>query len=397
VNVALVQSTPYPPEEGIGNYVRNLSRELLDRGHSVTVVTRGGLGRSETQDGGLRVVRLPCPPLYPFHVDLHGLFVNRFLERSADRFDLVHTHTPLTPVVRTDLPVVATVHTSVVEDIKHVTGWSPRDAMSRVTYTLASRRLVAGQTDAADRITTVSDRVRGELGEHYGVEDATVVRNGVDADQFRPAGDDELRSDGDGDRDGDRNGDPGGDDPGYVLYVGRLDYPKGLPDLVDAAQRVLERHGVEFVITGKGPQRESLERRVEEAGIEDRVRFTGYVPRERQIRLYQNATAFVLPSHYEGLPTVLLEAMACGTPAVATTVGGCPEVIEDGVDGLLVQPGDPPALSDAIATLVADPELRARMGTTARQTILERYTWDTIADLFEREYRLAAGAGDSLE
>jgi glycosyltransferase involved in cell wall biosynthesis len=389
MNVALLQSTPYPPEEGIGNYVRNLSRELIDRGHSVTVLTRGGLGRSETQDGDVRVVRLPCPPVYPFHVDLHGLFVDRFLERSADRFDLVHTHTPLTPVVRTTLPVVATVHTSVVEDIKHVTGWSPRDAMSRVTYALASRRLVAGQTDAADRITTVSDRVRGELDEHYGVEGATVVGNGVDADQFQPGGE-ELRSDGDGDRES-------GDDPGYVLYVGRLDYPKGLPDLVEAAERVLDRHDVEFVVTGKGPQRESLERRVEEAGIEDRVRFTGYVPRERQIRLYQNATAFVLPSHYEGLPTVLLEAMACGTPAVSTTVGGCPEVIEDGVDGLLVQPGDPPALSEAIGRLVADPDLRARMGANARRTILDSYTWDTIADLFEREYRLAAGTEDPPE
>lgn len=370
MNIAMVQSTPYPPEEGIGNYAQNLSRELLDRGHSVCIVTRGGLRREETRDDGLDVVRLPCPPVYPFHVDVHGVLVNRFLNRRVGEFDLVHAHTPLTPVIETPLPQVATVHTSVVEDVGHVHGLNLTNLVSRLTLEVASKRLVAGQIDASDRITTVSDRVGGELAEHYGADDVAVVGNGVDAEQFHPGGDSDKR---------------------YVLYVGRLDYPKGLPDLIEAAKPVVEDHDIEFVITGKGPQRERLERQVEQNGIANNVTFTGYVSRERQVRLYQNATAFVLPSHYEGLPTVLLEAMACGAPVVATSVGGCPTVIEDGENGLLVSPGDPPALSEAIDTVLRDATLRERMSANARQTILDRYTWETITDAFEREYRLATG------
>jgi len=376
MNIAMVQSTPYPPEEGIGNYVSNLSHELTDRGHSITVITRGGLRRDEVWDDGIKIVRLPCPPVYPFHVDLHGVLVNRYFDRVADQFDLVHSHTPLAPVIRTDLPQVATVHTSIVEDIKHVHGWSPRETMSRVTYSVSSRRLVANQIDAADRITTVSERVSGELAEHYGADDATVVGNGVDADQFQPST---------------------GSDERYVLFVGRLDYPKGVPDLLEAAKSVVKNHDVKFVITGKGPQREQLEQQVKRLGIEDDIEFSGYVSRARQISLYQNSTAFALPSHYEGLPTVLLEAMACGAPVVATTVGGCPEVIEDGENGLLVSPKDPPALSNAIDTILSDTELRTRMSRNARQTILDRYTWDEITDRFEREYRLATGVTRAVQ
>ncbi|WP_349674910.1 glycosyltransferase family 4 protein [Haloarcula sp. JP-L23] len=316
----------------------------------------------------MRVVQLPCPPLYPFHVDVHGVLVNRFLSRRADRFDLVHTHTPLTPVVQSQHPLVSTIHTSVVEDVDHVGGWNLTNLVSKLQLLVSSKRLVAGQGATADRITTVSGQVSRELARHYGIENATVVGNGVDADQFRPGGE---------------------RDEEYLLYVGRLAYPKGIPDLLEAVGPIFETHDVELKITGKGPQREQLERQVERLDLGGDVTFTGYVSRDRQIRLYQNATGFVLPSHYEGLPTVLLEAMACGAPVVTTEVGGCPDIIEEAENGLLVPPGDPPALTDAIDTLLGDARLRDRLGAAARQTILEQYTWETITDKFEREYRLA--------
>jgi glycosyltransferase involved in cell wall biosynthesis len=371
MNIAMVQSTPFPPEEGIGNYVSNLSRELVDRGHSVSVLTRGGLRREQAQEGEITVVRLPYLPAYPFHVDLHGLAVNRFLDRAADRLDLVHAHTPLTPVIDAPVPLCSTVHTSIVEDVGHVHGWNVTNLASRLTLAVSSKRLLAGQSAAADRVTTVSERVARELADHYGI-DATVVGNGVDAERFRPGQD--------------------SDDRRYVLYVGRLDFPKGLPDLLEAAERVVEDHGLEFVIAGKGPLRARLERLADRRGIGDHVTFAGYVSRAHQLKLYQNATAFVLPSHYEGLPTVLLEAMACGAPAIATMVGGCPEVIDDGVNGVLVPPGDPEALADAIGAVLDDGRWRARLGTNARRTVLDRYTWEALADTFEQEYRLAMEA-----
>jgi len=372
LHVLMIQSTPYPPEEGIGNYVANLAHELVDRGHSVSVLTRGGLRQERTTEGGISVTRLPCPPVYPFHVDIHGVLVKRYLDDVSDRFDLVHAHTPLTPAVRGQLPLVSTVHTSVVEDVQHVRNGTVRGVLIRAMSSVASRRLVANQTDAADRVTTVSERVGRELAEHYGVEHATVVGNGVDPDCFYPDGADY--------------------DGRYVLFVGRLDYPKGVPDLLEAAKSVVRNHGIEFVVTGKGPQRDRLERLAERYGIADSVRFTGYVSRERQIYLYQNATAFALPSHYEGLPTVLLEAMACGTPVVATAVGGCPEVIDDGTNGLLVPAGEPSSIAAALDELLDDAELRDRLGRKARQTILDRYTWEAVTNAFEQEYQAALKA-----
>ena len=372
MKIAMVQSVPYPPEEGIGNYVRNLSQELIDRGHSVSIITRGGLQREETHDDGLDVVRLPCPPVYPFHVDVHGVSVNRFLRNRADQFDLVHTHTPLTPVIETGHPLISTVHTSIVEDIKYVKGWSLRNAVMRLTWSVSSKRLVANQIGSSNRVTTVSKRVSGELDEYYGASDATVVGNGVNADQFYPSGSSKEK---------------------YVLFVGRLDYPKGVPDLINAAKSIVQGSDVNLIITGKGPQRDRLEDLVDTLGITDDVTFTGYVSRDEQIRLYQNAMAYVLPSHYEGLPTVLLEAMACGAPVIATRVGGCPEVIEDGVNGILVDPSDRSALSNAIESVVTDSNLRNQLGTNARQTIVEEYTWEKITDKFEREYEHTIEAG----
>lgn len=372
MKIAMIQSVPYPPEEGIGNYVRNLSQELIDRGHSVKVITRGGLRREKTHVDGLDIVRLPCPPVYPFHVDVHGVPVNRFLSEHADQFDLIHTHTPLTPVIETDHPLISTVHTSIVEDIKYVKGWSLRNAVMRVTWSVSSKRLVANQIDASNRVTTVSKRVSGELDEYYGASDATVVGNGVDADRFTPSGNSKDE---------------------YILFTGRLDYPKGVPDLINAAKSVVQGSDVDLIITGKGPKRGQLEDLVNKLGITEHVAFTGYVSQDELVRLYQNAMAYVLPSHYEGLPTVLLEAMACGAPAIATRVGGCPEVIEDGINGILVDPGDKSALSNAIESVVTDRDLRNQLSTNARQTIVEEYTWEKITDRFEREYQLTIEEG----
>lgn len=136
-----------------------------------------------------------------------------------------------------------------------------------------------------------------------------------------------------------------------------------------------------------------LNQSVKELDIDDRFKFTGYVSRERLTRLFQNAMAFVLPSEYEGLPTVLLETVAFGAPAVATEVGGCPEVIKDRDNDLLVALRDLPALAKAMERLIRNASLRERLGTNSRGTIFDRYTRETVTDAFGRKYRLAIETG----
>lgn len=367
MHVAQVISTQLPPEEGIGYYVYNLSQQLLDHGHRVTVLTRGGLTTERLKYDGIEILRLPFVPAYPVHVDVHGKFVDRALASMEEDLDVVHLHSPLPPAVDTPLPTVATVHTSVVEDAKEMQEGRLGEVYYKLLARVTSRRIIQRQCDAADRVTTVAHSVADELDEYYGVDDALVFGNAVDIDEFDA---DAPAADGD-----------------YVLYVGRFHHRKGIADLLDAAAEVLDAHDVEFRFVGKGPLEGKMHDRAADLGIADRTEFLGHVDRERLVALFRGATVFALPSHYEGLPTTMLEAMAAGAPVVATRVSGVPDVVDDGENGLLVPSREPSRLADGIGRLLADPDLRDRLSTAGRRTIIDNYTWDSIGAEFEALYR----------
>jgi glycosyltransferase involved in cell wall biosynthesis len=371
MHVAMVNAT-FPPEEGIGYYVYNLSQRLLARGHRVTVVCRGEFTTERSRFDGIEVVKAPLIPVYPFHMDLHGVFVNRVLRSMDADVDLVHVHEPLTPVVKTDTPMVTTIHTSVIEDAKQMDQGSVGELLYSLTARVSSKRIIQSQADRSARIATVATSVAEELADYYGVDDAVVVGNGVNPEEFTP-----VEAD-----DGER----------YLLYVGRLGHRKGIEDLVTAAESVLASNDVRLKIVGKGPLRDKLTEMVRERGIQDRVEFLGHVDRDRLVSLYQRATVHVVPSHYEGLPTVLLEAMACGRPVVATAVSGSLDVLVDDENGVLVPPRSPEAMATALDELLDDPGRRERLGRAARETVLAEYTWEAIADEYERLYREAVEA-----
>jgi glycosyltransferase involved in cell wall biosynthesis len=135
-----------------------------------------------------------------------------------------------------------------------------------------------------------------------------------------------------------------------------------------------------------GPYLRVFQEKIRKMGLQKRVIYMGYVTREKLIQLYKNATVHVLPSHYEGFPTVLLEAMSCGLPVVATNIGGNNEVISSGVNGLLVPPKCPEAMADAILRLIGDASLREQIGKAARKTVEDNYTWDKISEKFIKCY-----------
>lgn len=150
-----------------------------------------------------------------------------------------------------------------------------------------------------------------------------------------------------------------------ALTVANLRPEKGYDTLLDAARLVADRGlPVRFVSVGIGSEAEAMADRCRALGLDGRFTFLGL--REDVLRLLVAADLFVLPSHQEGLPVVLMEATSVGLPIVATAVGGVPQVLTDGVDGLVVPPGDPTALADGVARLVGDPDLRRRLGAGAR-------------------------------
>jgi colanic acid/amylovoran biosynthesis glycosyltransferase len=177
-------------------------------------------------------------------------------------------------------------------------------------------------------------------------------------------------------------------DPVELITVGRLAVVKGHAILLEALD-LLCRQGrnVRLRLVGDGPERVNLERAVAARGLSPYVSFTGSLAQDKVLELYRAADLFVLPSFGEGIPVVLMEAMAMEIPCIATRVDGVPELIRDGVNGILVPPADPEALAEAIARLIDDPALRRRLGIAAREEVLATYNLDRNTAVLLENFR----------
>ena len=171
-----------------------------------------------------------------------------------------------------------------------------------------------------------------------------------------------------------------------LAFAGRLGPQKALGIALEALAAVPD---VDLLIVGDGPERIQLERRAHELGVDGRARFLGAVPRDGVLRLFRAADAAVLSSAWENLPHTVLEALAVGTPVIATAVGGVPEVVRDGENGLLVAPNDPAALGDAIRRYLDDGDLRRRLADAAPGSVAA-LTEESVFARIEAELERAA-------
>lgn len=159
-----------------------------------------------------------------------------------------------------------------------------------------------------------------------------------------------------------------------LAFAGRMTAPKALGVALEAVAQVPE---VDLELAGDGDERAALEARAHELGLDGHVRFLGSLPRDDVLALFRRADAALLSSAWENFPHTLVEALAVGTPAIATDVGGVREIVEHGENGLLVAPGDPAALADAIRRFLADEQLRARL-TAGAAPSAERFSPERI-------------------
>jgi glycosyltransferase involved in cell wall biosynthesis len=365
----MLSAAPFPPRspEGIAKYVYNLTLKFVERGHDVTVITRGSSWKIEEEhvqvlNALVRVYRVPTIPLYPLHVHIEGLLAKGLLRSLEPQLDIVHVHSPYVPAVKTcAVPIITTIHTLEGVDIAQYEGMGFRRLAFKMSAPIfASMELSLFRN--SKMLTAVSDHVFDELERYYSVSrKGVVLGNGVNEIQFSPLN-------------------KGSDEQYYVLYVGRMEYRKGLYDLVRCAKQVCEeRPDVSFILVGNGPLAGSIVRESRRIGIARNVVLAGYVSESRLVELYQNASVCVIPSHYEGLPTVMLEAMSCGVPVVATDIGGQVDVISNGMNGYLVPVKSPRRMARIICALLSNENLRKTVGRAARRTIEERYTWDIVS------------------
>ena len=218
-----------------------------------------------------------------------------------------------------------------------------------------------------DRNVCVSRGVADFMEQSVGLDPrkTTVIPNAVDLETFQQASPVDVTE----------FGIPSGSR--VLITIGRLEYQKGIDVLLDAAPAVVSRFtDVHFLIVGDGPDRVALERQAERAGLISRVHWAGFqsdVP-----RLMASSVGLVLPSRWEGMPNVVLEAMAAGKPVVATEVEGTRELIRPGINGWLVPPSNPQSLAEGLISLVSDPTRAATFGLRTQSTVGEEFTIDNL-------------------
>lgn len=258
-----------------------------------------------------------------------------------------------------DLPLVVKLHGN---DVNVMARGGGRRARRIVAALTAAERIVTVSRDLADSVTAL------------GIDGTklAVVYNGVDHERFRP-GSEEASGDGEEQR---------------IVYAGNLKMSKGCGDLIEAfAELARSRPDASLVLIGDGPDRARLEALAAAAGVAGRVRFTGRRPHAELAAAFREAALVCLASHAEGVPNVLLEAMACGTPVVATRVGGVPEIVPESA-GMLVEPHDKAALAGALAAA-----LERRWDRRAIAAAVADFDWTRSSAALAGVLREAAAGG----
>ena len=369
MRICMLTSAPMPPVEEIGYYVWNLSRFLVEQGCQVQIVTRGRRGKPAHDElAGIPIWRPRFYPVYPLH--------RRLVRRLEPEVDVFHLHTPLPLAIRSRRPTLATVHTSKAGVVGGVPVMDVDSLLARLQIPgsiRVERRIFAN----ADRIVTVARSVASELQSSarykLGEKPVGVLGNGVDTDVFCAGGSSSSALPGEM----------------YILAAGRLDAGKGFQDLVEAMGSVVEWFpDARLYIAGSGLLERRLKAQVKQMSLERAVRFLGHVEaRADMIELYRGATVFAHAAHYQGLPNVLLEAMACEKAVVSTAVSGALDVVIDGLNGFLTTPKSSHQLSSAVCRLLGDTGLRARFGKMARNTVQNRFSWRVVGDNYLRSYQ----------
>ncbi len=379
----MIGSETYPPSiNGAAVFTRRLAAGLAGRGHAVAVVAPSPTGRPYTdRDGeGVTIFRVrSIPTTYPGQ--RCGVLAARGARAllRAFRPDLIHVQNHFVigralvqAAQASALPAVGTNHFMPENMLPHTPGALWAGWWGRMVHRELWRQLVGlyGRLDAV----TVPSRAAAALAQAQGVRGPVrVISNGIDITRFHPPRGEEAAL-----RDGTRRP--------IILYVGRLDPEKGVDTVIRALLSILSRHPAQLVLCGQGGHAGVLRALGEELGVSAAMRFAGFVPDDELPRQYQAATIFAMPSPVELQSIATLEAMASGLPIVAADAMALPELVKDGENGFLFPPGDPQALADRIATLLAEPECAARMGRASR-TRAEGHRIDLTLAAFESLYQ----------
>jgi glycosyltransferase involved in cell wall biosynthesis len=404
VRIALLSYRSKAHCGGQGVYLRHLGRELVALGHDVEVFS--GQPYPEL-DPGVRLTKLPSLDLYrepdPFRTPRPGEFRDaidvlevatmytagfpepltfslraaRVLKRRLRDFDVVHDNQTLgygiLDLARTGIPLVATIHHPITFD-RRVDMRNARGRKKITTWRwygfLAMQARVARRIE---HVLTVSKSSARDIAHDFGVapDRIEVVPLGVEPEVFQHYQDPRV--------------------PGRIVAMASADTPmKGIATLLEAFAKLRTEREVELLLITRPKPGGRTEQLIDRLAISDSVRFVSGLTDTELAEVVGSAEVACVPSLYEGFSLPTVEAMACGTPLVASRAGAIPEVVgPDGVCADLVTPGDVGELATALEALLDDPERRQRMGAAGRQRALERFSWRAVAEATAAAYRRA--------
>jgi len=377
-------------------YVRELSAHLASAGHNVRIYTRDRSDGKPSQESfapGATVVRIPCGPsgFVPKEEILPHLpeFIDA-VRNDLEPHDVLHSHYwdggHVAGALHKEGPWFHTTHS--IGKLKQAA--LPDKAQYRYDERI---RIETDTYRGCDRVIALTPMEEDQIHQLYGVqlERIVVIPPGVNARVFVPAEDKAaLRRE---------LGWP--EDAVVVFTLGRLDERKGFDLFLEAAGRVVARGTSQkplFVLSAgdgspqEAAERAKLERIVESRGLGDALLWLSVLPEASLPRYYGAADVFVLPSRYEPFGIVMLEAMACALPVVATLAGGPATVIEPGRTGLLVDPTDTDTFAAALTELIEDPDKRNTCGRRGRAIVEAAYSWEIIARRHAEAYDAKGGS-----
>jgi len=366
----------YPPRPhgGIGTFVHTVAQRLLQRGHQVTVVGFGESGREE-MDEGIRVVTLLASKVRYLGPLVSRLRLRRWLSVQAERGQIDIVEAPdfmgLLPFGLSGCPVVIRLHVSSTS-ISLQAGQRVSAGVSRYERrTLAANPNWIGVSNYILDLTHATFSISARRSAMIYNPVPTIPSNLPEMPEL-PAR--------------------------FVLYAGQVSRRKGALVLAEAAREFMASHpevhlvyvGGNLPLNGDRPLSELIRETVGPE-LNGRVHVLGHLNREKVLACMTRAKVFAFPSCLEALPLVVLEAMKCGVPVVCTAYPPGPEIVEDGVNGLLADPTSPRDFSEKITRLLDDSALAHRLVANARQTVTERFSLERCIDETERFYEQCLG------